>query len=55
MDEELARYLGIECVPLPHPIPAHVLDGHLHISIGQPGLLGCGQPTVRELLAVKLA
>ena len=28
MDKELARQLGIDPVPLPHPIPAHALDGH---------------------------
>ena len=28
MDKDLARQLGIDPVPLPHPIPAHALDGH---------------------------
>ena len=29
IDEELARQLNIQQVPLPHPSPAYALDGHL--------------------------
>ena len=29
IDEELALQLGIERIPLPHPVPASALDGHL--------------------------
>lgn len=29
LDKELARQLGISCVPLPEPVPATALDSHL--------------------------